>query len=68
MGQKTVADRIVKARNRLGITDAELARRLEVTRSTVHDWVHGEHEPTLASLRRLAQALECEVGELMGAA
>lgn len=65
---KTVAKRIVRARNRLDITDAELARRVGVTRSTVHDWVHGEHEPTLASLRKLAEALECDVGELMGIA
>ena len=67
MATKT-ATRIVQARDRLGITDAELARRLKTTRSTVHDWVHGEHEPTLASLRRIAKALECDLGELLGAA
>jgi len=64
----TTAARIVRARDRLGINDAELARRLDVTRSTVHDWVHGLHEPNLASLRRLARALECELADLLGAA
>jgi transcriptional regulator with XRE-family HTH domain len=63
----SVASRIVRARKRLDISDAELARRLNVTRSTVHAWVHGEHEPNLASLRRIARALGCEVAELLGA-
>ena len=64
----TTADRIVKARDRLGITDAEIARRLGVTRSTVHGWVHGVHEPNLRSLRSIAKALGCKASALMGAA
>ena len=62
----TVADRIVAARKKLEISDAELARRLDVTRSTVFDWVHGVHEPNLESLRRLAGVLECTVSDLLG--
>lgn len=62
------ATHIIQARDRAGITDAELARRLEVSRSTVHDWVHGEHEPTLSSLRKIAKALDVELAELLGAA
>ena len=64
----SVASRIVRARDRLDISDAELARRLKVTRSTVHAWVHGDHEPNLKSIRRIAKALQCEVSELLGAA
>lgn len=64
----TVATRIIRARDKLGISDAELARRVDVTRSTVHDWIHGEHEPTLASLRKIAKALDCDLGELLGVA
>jgi transcriptional regulator with XRE-family HTH domain len=62
----TVANLIVRACKRLKITDAELARRVGVTRSTVHGWVHGNHEPTLESLRGIADALECDIGELLG--
>ena len=66
--RRDVASAIVRAKKRLDITDAELARRLGVTRSQVHDWVHGEHQPNLASLRRLAEMLECDLIELLGAA
>lgn len=64
----TTAQRIAKARDRLGITDAEIARRVGVPRSTVHGWVHGSHEPTLRSLRSIAKALGCKANDLMGAA
>lgn len=64
----TVASRIVRARDRLKLSDADLARRLKVTRSTVHDWVHGEHEPNLASLRRISKALGVDLSELLGEA
>jgi ribosome-binding protein aMBF1 (putative translation factor) len=60
-----LAQRIVAARDRLNISDAELARRLRVPRSQVHDWVHGEHEPNLRSLRRLAKVLGTDLAELL---
>jgi transcriptional regulator with XRE-family HTH domain len=63
---KSVAERIVKRRDALKLKDSQLARVLGVTRSTVHGWTHGDHEPTLASLRRIARALKCDVAELLG--
>ncbi|HVY79865.1 MAG TPA: helix-turn-helix transcriptional regulator [Steroidobacteraceae bacterium] len=66
--KRELAGRIVKARDRIGITDAELARRLDVPRSQVHDWVHGIHQPNLSSLKQLAEVLDCEIAELLGAA
>lgn len=62
-----VAELIVKRRDELKLTDAALARRLKVTPSQVHDWVHGEHEPTLASLRRIAKGLGLDLSDLLDA-
>lgn len=64
----TTAELIEQRCKAKGLTNAELARRMEVTRSTVHDWVHGIHEPNLESLRKLAEVFECEVAELIGVA
>jgi transcriptional regulator with XRE-family HTH domain len=61
----STASRIVRARERLGIRDTELARRLKTSRSTVSEWVTGKHEPTLKSLRKIARALRCSVEELL---
>lgn len=63
-----VATCIVREQEKRGWTDAELARRLKVTRSQVHDWVHGHHEPNLSSLRRIAKVFRCEVADLLRAA
>ena len=64
-----MAARIRARIEKLEITDAELARRLgHESRSQVHDWVHGVHQPTLSSLKQLAAALECDLTELLGAA
>jgi transcriptional regulator with XRE-family HTH domain len=64
----TTSQRIVRARDRAGIIDAEIARRCGCPRSTVHGWIHGTHEPTLRSLRAIAKALGCRLADLMGAA
>lgn len=45
---------------------AALARELEISKSTVSDWVNGVHEPNLESLRQMADALECKVHALIG--
>lgn len=68
MVPSNVAKLIVARRDELDISDAELARRIGVTRSQIHDWVHGEHEPTLSSLRRIAKALDMDLSELLDAA
>lgn len=40
---------------------------MDVSKSTVHDWVHGVHEPNLESLRRLAKVFGCDLPTLLGA-
>lgn len=65
---RRIAARIVARRDELGLKDIELARRMKVSRSRIHNWTSGAHEPRLASLRRLAKILKCEVSDLLGVA
>lgn len=53
-----------EARLRAGLTQAELAGRLSTTQSAIARWEAGGVEPSLETLRRVAQAcgLELRVG------
>ena len=52
--------RITGARNTLGLTQAQLAQRLGVSRPTVTQWESGAREPrSVDALVRLADALGC---------
>lgn len=62
----TTAERIKAALERKKMSAAALARELEISKSTVSDWVNGVHEPNLESLRQMADALECKVHTLIG--
>ncbi len=50
-----------EARERRGLTQQQLARRLGRTQSMVARWESGEHEFTLGTLARLAEALGCDL-------
>ncbi len=50
-----------ETRERLGLTQQEVARRLGRTQSMVARWESGEHEIKLATLARLAEALDCDL-------
>jgi len=57
--QRQVAVMLREVRERRGLTQQQLARRLGRTQSMVARWESGEHEFTLGTLARLAEALEC---------
>lgn len=48
-----------ETREQRGLTQQELARRLSRPQSMVARWESGEHEFTLGTLARLAEALGC---------
>lgn len=50
-----------------GITQAQLAEKLGVDRSTIAKWETGAGLPTADKLRPLAKALGCTIDELLGA-
>ena len=46
------------------MSDAELARRIHVTRQTINNIVNGRSDPALSRLHTIAEALEVNVREL----
>lgn len=57
-------------RNRLdaiGISQADLAKRLGVTRSFVSQMLSGHRRPGLDTLQTFADALDCKPADLLGA-
>ena len=48
-----------------GITQASLARTMEVSRVAVHAWIWGTCFPETSRLIKLAQALDVQVGALL---
>ena len=47
----------LQAQKDLGITQAELAKRLHAAQSTVAMWENGTREPKLSELEKIAKAL-----------
>jgi transcriptional regulator with XRE-family HTH domain len=59
-----VGERIVRTRQRRGWSQAELARRLEVTRERLGKWERGATSPGLEELVWLSEVLQVPVWEL----
>lgn len=51
---------------RRGLSQAELARRMGVSRTCIHQWYWGLNEPSIESLKRLRRILGCTLEELIG--
>lgn len=49
-----------------GMTQAELARRLGRSRTTIHQWYWGMYEPDMDTLRRMSKIFGCTTDELLG--
>ena len=60
-----LARRLADRTSALGITRAELARRLDQKPGNVSRWLTGRVRPTVDSLRALADALETTVDALL---
>jgi len=56
---------IRNARNRLGLTQAELAKKLEVQQSAISQWEIGHVEPEAKNRLKLSTALNIPLDELM---
>lgn len=53
------------AREKVGISQAEVARRLNISRSSVNAWEKGETVPRGSRLLDVAQMLGCTVEEIL---
>lgn len=56
-----VARQLITARNRAGLSQAEVARKMGTTQSTVARLESGERLPAMSSLQRYADALGCRL-------
>lgn len=63
-----LGENIRAARQKQGMTQAELAARLHVVRQTVSKWEKNLSVPDVQCLQELAQALQVSVSTLLGAA
>lgn len=60
-----VGKNIKKAREAKGLSQEQLAERLNVTRQAVSNWERGKSEPDIETLQRLSDVLEISVEELI---
>lgn len=63
--RRELGQRIVHLRERRGLSQTGLARRLGVDRSRLGKWENGSHTPPLGYLDRLAEALDVSHVELL---
>ena len=56
-----IARQLVAFRTENGVSQAELARRCGVSQPAIARLERGEHEPRLATLRRVAHALDADL-------
>jgi transcriptional regulator with XRE-family HTH domain len=62
-GEFALLDEFLKARTAAGVTQAEVAARIGTTQSAIArlESGRGKHSPSLATLRKYAQALGCHL-------
>ena len=49
-----------------GLTQAELAAKMEVSIITVSRWVRGEIEPPISTVKEITRILSCSMQEILG--
>jgi len=64
MSESRLANRLKEKRSEHGLTQAELAARVEVSRKTINTVENGVFVPSTVLALKLAQALDARVEEL----
>ena len=65
MAVTKMGKKIVRYRNRMGLTQDTLAKKLKVTRAVVSAWETGKAVPRCDKLKPLARVLQCGVADLL---
>ena len=66
MGEKNIlCERLRELRKRAGLTQEELAERIDVHLNTISRWENGIDTPKTFKIQRLAKALGCTEAELL---
>lgn len=61
----SLAKNIVLARQKAGLSQAELAKKLKKSRSSLCEYESGDHDPPLTVLRRIARVTGVQLAELV---
>lgn len=64
---RTLGTRIKVARQRAGLSQPALGRKLGKSTTTVYRWETNRNEPSISTLRDVAAALRVSLAELIGA-
>ena len=62
----TVGNRIKEIRMSRGLTQAQVADRLNLSEKTVSSWEVDRTEPSFENIQQLAKVFSCKLGELLG--
>ena len=65
-GMREVGEKLQVRARELGLTDAEVARRLGLAQGRYSNYVNGAREPDLATLARICRELAITPDELLG--
>ena len=60
-----VGENIKNTRKKFGITQEELAEKINVTRQAVSNWENGKTEPDIETLTKIAQIFDISIDELV---
>jgi transcriptional regulator with XRE-family HTH domain len=63
--ETTIGQRVRQARRRLGLSQAQLATRINVSRTVISRLEHGQHNLAYAEILTLASVLDLTVWELL---
>lgn len=61
-----LGDRLRESRERMGVGQRELARRLELGETQIYRYESGQSEPTIGRLVKIAQELNVSIDYLVG--
>lgn len=62
----TIEERLKDKRNSSGLTQEDLAQKLNVTRQTISNWENGKRLPDIVMLNKIAKLYEISLDELCG--
>jgi transcriptional regulator with XRE-family HTH domain len=62
---RQLAENVTRRRGRIGISQAECARRAELPVSEIETLEAGERQPLASTLKKVAEALDCDLSYLL---
>ena len=61
-----LGEKVIKARKAAGLTQMELARKINMSQSYIADMERNRHNPSLAALQLIADVLHVDIAEFVG--